>query len=203
MIGSNTTAPLQRINLADAPKQPWRNGGGFTQELLAWPSAHTWQCRISVARIASNGPFSAFPGVERWFTVLSGEGVVLRVGKQRTLLTAGSEPLRFDGAAAPQCDLLDGPTQDLNLMLKSDCGRGAMRAAQTGEHWDSDAPLRAVFAWDAATLLVDQQPPLELPAGSLAWCDQAAKQSWRLKALNPLSIPTPRAWWLHFKPFHP
>jgi environmental stress-induced protein Ves len=195
-----TPAALHTVSLAQTPQQPWRNGGGFTQELLAWPSAAGWQCRISVARIDSNGPFSAFPGVERWFTVLSGEGVVLRLGKQRTLLAAGSEPLRFEGAAAPQCDLLGGPTQDLNLMLKSDHGRGAMRAAQAGEHWDSDAPLRAVFAWDAATLLVDDQQPLNLPAGTLAWCVQAARQSWHVKASSPLSAPAPRAWWLHFKP---
>mgnify|MGYP000415291841 CR=1 FL=1 len=38
--------------------QPWRNGGGFTRELLAWPSADDWQLRISVAEIARDGAFS-------------------------------------------------------------------------------------------------------------------------------------------------
>ncbi len=196
---------LHCVNLAQTPPQPWRNGGGSTQELLAWPQrgagagAGDWQCRISVARIDSNGPFSAFPGVERWFTVLSGEGVVLHLGRQRTLLTAGSEPLRFDGAAAPGCTLLDGPTLDLNLMLKTAHGRGAMRTVQGSEPWDSEAPLRAVFVRDAATLQVDQQPPRPLPAGTLAWCEQAAGQSWLLTEATA----TLHAWWLHFKPLHP
>ncbi len=194
-----TTPTLQCVHLAQVPPQPWRNGGGCTQELLAWPTATDWQCRISVATIDQNGPFSAFPGVERWFTVLSGEGVVLRFGQRRTMLTAGSEPLRFEGATGPGCNLLDGPTQDLNLMLRSDAGRGAMRAAQASEHWNSDAPLRAVFALHACTLQVDQQPPLPLPAGTLAWSAQAAHQSWQLADFaSPLS-----AWWLHFKPLHP
>ena len=190
---------LNLVALATVTPQPWRNGGGVTQELLAWPTAADWRCRISVARIDRSGPFSAFPGIERWFTVLSGEGVVLRFGKRRTMLTAGSEPLRFEGAAAPGCDLLDGPTQDLNLMLRSDAGRGALRVAQAGDHWDSDAALRAVFAWDATTLHVGQQPPLPLPAGTLAWSEQAVQASWHLA---PAKQPV-RAWWLHFKPLRP
>jgi uncharacterized protein len=184
--------------------QPWRNGGGVTQELLSWPPpAHPaagqpqgWQCRISVARIDHNGPFSAFPGVARWFTVLGGEGVVLRFAARRVLLGAGSEPLHFDGAAPPHCDLLDGPTQDLNFMLRRDSGRGAMCAAPVAQAWDSDAPLRAVFTLDAASLCVPGQPVLQLAAGSLTWADQAAHQVWQLA-----SSATPvRAWWLFFKP---
>lgn len=188
---------LRTVHLARVQHQPWRNGGGSTQELLAWPRAADWQCRISVAQIDSNGPFSAFAGVERWFTVLSGEGVVLRFANRRTLLTAGSEPLRFDGAAAPGCSLLDGPTQDLNLMLRSSAGRGAMHAAAAGDAWHSEAPLRAVFAQEACTLQVDQQALLPLPAGTLAYSEQAAGQNWLLAS----GTPALRAWWLHFKPF--
>jgi environmental stress-induced protein Ves len=187
---------LHTVSLAGAQPQPWRNGGGLTHELLAWPGAGDWQCRISVARIDQSGPFSAFPGVERWFAVLSGEGVVLRFGKRRTMLTAGSEPLRFDGASAPGCDLLDGPTQDLNLMLRSDAGRGAMQVARAGEPWHSDAPLRAVFVLDACSLQADRQPLQSLAAGTLVWGEQAAGQDWVLSA----GAPGLRAWWLAFKP---
>ncbi len=192
-------AVLHTANLAEVEPQPWRNGGGVTQELLAWPSAADWQCRISVARIDRNGPFSAFPGIERWFTVLSGEGVVLRFGKRRTMLTAGSEPLRFEGASAPGCELLNGPTLDLNLMLRSDAGPGAMRPAQADEHWLCEAPLRAVFCLDTTALQIDQQAATPLPAGTLAWSEAAAHQRWHLQSL---AAPV-RAWWLHFKPRRP
>ena len=63
------------ITVDSAPVTPWRNGGGVTRELLAWPNPADWRLRISVADIAADGPFSAFPGVRRWFTLLSGEGV--------------------------------------------------------------------------------------------------------------------------------
>lgn len=190
---------IHTVSLADVAPQPWRNGGGVTQELLAWPHeavGSDWQLRISVARIDSDGPFSAYPGVERWFAVLQGEGVRLRFANRRVMLGAGSEPVRFEGAAAPGCDLLDGPTQDLNLMVRSDAGRGAMRLARAGDDWVSTARLRAVYTAEAATLLIDDNDAATLPAGTLAWCDGAGQQCWRLKPGDP----PVRAWWLQFKP---
>lgn len=199
---------IHTMSLQDVAAQPWRNGGGVTQELLAWPAAETgsagsagsadsaWQLRISVARIDCDGPFSAYPGVERWFAVLQGEGVVLRFANRRLMLGAGSEPVRFEGAAAPDCGLLDGPTQDLNLMVRSDAGRGAMLLARSGEEWVSTARLRAVFTLDAATLHIDDGAAALLPAGTLAWCDGAGQQRWRLQPGDTAV----RAWWLQFKP---
>lgn len=193
---------LHTVSLAGVAAQPWRNGGGVTQELLAWPAeaaASDWQLRISVARIDRNGPFSAYPGVERWFAVLQGEGVVLRFANRRLMLGAGSEPVRFEGAAAPGCDLLDGATQDLNLMVRSDAGRGAMLLARGSEEWVSTARLRAVFTLEAATLQVNDSDAATLPAGTLTWCDDAGQQRWRLKP----SDTSARGWWLQFKPKTP
>ena len=194
--------PLHTVHTvqgADVPAQPWRNGGGITRELLAWPAvaaADTWQLRISVAHIERSGPFSAYPGVERWFAVVQGEGVVLRFAQRRALLSAGSEPLRFEGAAAPGCDLLDGATQDLNLMVRSSAGSGGMFLVQTDAEWDSAAPWRAVYAATPATLQIEGRDAALLPAGTLAWCEQARGQRWRLLG----GAGTPRAWWLQFKP---
>lgn len=56
--------------------QPWRNGGGTTRELLAWPrGAAEWQLRISVADITRDGAFSRFDGIDRGFAVVDGAGV--------------------------------------------------------------------------------------------------------------------------------
>ena len=186
---------IRIVRQGDVPPQPWRNSGGSTQELLAWPATADWVLRISVASIASNGPFSAYPGIERWFAVVGGEGVVLRFAARRAMLSAGSEPLRFDGAAAPQCELLDGPTQDLNLMVRSDAGRGGMALVAAGEDWLSSAAVRAVYTAEAATLHVDDGNPIELPAGTLAWSEHAADQIWRLRSGDG----TARAWWLQVK----
>lgn len=189
---------VHTVSLAQIEPVAWRNGGGETQQLLAWP-VEDWQLRISVARIDKSGPFSAYPGVERWFAVVQGEGVALRFANRRLMLGEGSEPVRFDGASAPECDLLAGPTQDLNLMARSGAGRGAMLLARSGEEWVSTARLRAVFTAEAATLSIDGIDAATLPAGTLAWCDGAGQQRWRLL---PGAAPA-RAWWLQFKPKTP
>ena len=70
----------QLIRLDEVPASPWRNGGGVTRELLAWPEAADWCCRLSVAEVTQDGPFSRFDGVQRWFAVLGGafgEGIDL------------------------------------------------------------------------------------------------------------------------------
>lgn len=110
--------PWQMINLADVVPVPWKNGGGTTRELAAWPDSKRWLWRMSVAEVARSGPFSRFDGVERWFAVLDGNGVALRQDGQLANLTADSAPYCFDGSAPSDCDLLDGPTHDFNLMTR-------------------------------------------------------------------------------------
>ena len=56
---------LAVVEVARVTAQAWRNGGGVTRELLTWPAAQAWALRISVADIERDGPFSAFPGIER------------------------------------------------------------------------------------------------------------------------------------------
>ena len=42
------------VQLADVAPQPWKNGGGTTRELLAWPDAASWRVRLSVAEVAAD-----------------------------------------------------------------------------------------------------------------------------------------------------
>lgn len=112
-----------QVALESVAPSPWRNGGGTTRELLAWPHLPDWRVRVSVAAIERSGPFSAFPEVDRWFAVLEGQGVRLDVAGSSHTVRRGSEPLRFDGALDTHCDLLEGPTQDFNLMLRGAKGR--------------------------------------------------------------------------------
>jgi uncharacterized protein len=191
---------IEVLPLAQVKAQPWRNGGGVTRELLAWPPlpkpAADWALRISVADIAQDGAFSAFPGVERWFAVLEGAGVVLRFAARREVLGVASAPLQFDGAAAPVCELQDGPTRDLNLMLRQGAGSACMQAALPDEAWLSAAPLRAVFCTSAAWLQVGGSDAAYLPAMALAWSAHAAGQRWHLRCEGAV----PRALWMSFQP---
>ncbi|MBB5205149.1 hypothetical protein HNQ51_002468 [Inhella inkyongensis] len=150
--------------LADAiPPQPWRNGGGATRELLAWPPGADWRLRISLADIDRDGPFSAFPGVQRHFAVLEGAGVQLQLADQTLALTPASRPLGFDGALAPDCRLINGPTRDLNLMLRG-LGEGDAGGMWRAEDGAANAPAgawRAFFCGGAVRL--------EFPQGGLSW----------------------------------
>jgi environmental stress-induced protein Ves len=137
-----------RVSLDQAAATPWRNGGGTARELLAWPHAQDWLARVSIADVAASGPFSSYAGVARWFAVLSGEGVTLRVDGRAHGLTRESQPFSFDGGSATECELAGGATEDFNLMLRGRegvlervhgrqerrCRRGALVGAYSHEH---------------------------------------------------------------------
>ena len=157
------------VSLEKAQAQPWRNGGGVTRELLAWPQAADWRVRASVADVQADGPFSSFEGIERWFAVLEGEGVVLRLAGEEHRLTRSSDPFRFDGAAAVDCTLPAGPTRDFNLMAPP--GRARLRRLRGGEQVRVDGPhLLALYTHETPASLRMAGGTMVVPAYHLAWC---------------------------------
>lgn len=160
------------IHLSDAPASPWRNGGGTTRELAAWPAGQDWAWRISVAQVEADGPFSHFPGVQRWFAVVQGHGVRLAIDGQVQDVDGASAPLEFDGAAAVDSSLLEGPTQDLNLMVRRDQSRGVMKRLRGPHRFATGAEgFVAVYALDAPATLLGRagQTLARLAPHSLAW----------------------------------
>jgi len=179
---------LHRVHLADCPATPWRNGGGTTRQLLAWPHGDDWRLRVSVAEIARSCDFSPFPGVRRWFAVLDGEGVALALPRGPATLTPHDEPVAFEGEDAPPCRLLGGTTHDLNFMARRGEGLARMRRARGGSSVQGDRSFRALFA--AAPALVDIEDRTEaLAAGTLLWSDDAGAAAWTLRT-------APHAFWL-------
>ncbi|MFO1338283.1 MAG: HutD family protein [Burkholderiaceae bacterium] len=187
---------VQLVEWARVAPQPWRNGGGVTRELLAWPpGGGDWLLRVSVAEIERDGPFSPFPGVARCFAVLQGAGVVLGLAGGSETLTPASPPLAFDGAEAPSCRLVDGPTRDLNLMARHAAGRPQMRPARAGEQAPPGARWCGLYAATACSLDRAGEPAATLPAHSLAWCDTPGTR-WGLAPAPPEAAAGLRAWWL-------
>lgn len=191
---------------------PWRNGGGTTRELLAWPRSDDWQLRLSVADVASDGAFSAYPGVQRWFAVLHGAGVVLRwppPHPSMTTVTPISAVLHFDGAAPPHAQLLAGPVQDLNLMSRSP--HAGLHPVQAGQAWQAPAPAapathsapgpRICGLWTAvAGQLHTGHSTHTLPAQCLFHrvADAAHPTTpWTFHPQHPTDRP---GWWFHFQP---
>jgi environmental stress-induced protein Ves len=187
---------LQVVHCDRVEPQAWRNGGGHTRELLAWPGREDWQLRISVADIDRDGPFSPYPGVDRWFAVVEGAGVRLQLPGGAKSIDTDSAPLHFHGEDAPGCDLLDGPTRDLNLMVRRGQGVAAMQRAEPGADFHARAALRALFCADAVTLQIDGSDARVLAPFSLLWSAGGAHGLWRLQS----ALDRPRAWWLSFQP---
>jgi uncharacterized protein len=105
-------------------RERWRNGLGWTREIHAQAAIGKpgdWAWRLSIAEIEHDAPFSAFPGVERELVLLSGNGLRLRfVDGEVRELHPPHDKLRFAGERAVTGELLDGPTQDFNLMWRRD-----------------------------------------------------------------------------------
>ncbi|WP_422648130.1 Histidine utilization protein HutD [Cupriavidus sp. H18C1] len=157
MSAAPSLAPQARRFALDAlTPMPWKNGGGTTREIAAWPPAagiDAFDWRLSIADIAADGPFSAFPGIDRQIVLLDGDGVRLhaRDGSFDHRLVAVGEPFAFAGEATVDATLLGGPTRDFNVMTRR--GRCRASVACTGDPIDS-ADLDELDDRDAGTTVV-------------------------------------------------
>ncbi len=87
-------------------------------------SLETFDWRISMATVATDGPFSSFAGIDRTLSILSGNGMNLTIeGMPPVSLNQQSDPLRFPADVATTATLTDGPITDLNVMTR----RGVFR----------------------------------------------------------------------------
>ena len=84
-------------------------------------SLDTFDWRISVASIATDGPFSKFPGIDRTLAVVKGKGLLLTIGSSTAVsLERGSDPIAFDGDVPTSAHLTQGEIIDLNVMSGAD-----------------------------------------------------------------------------------
>ena len=75
--------------------------------------------RVSMATVATDGPFSIFPGIDRTLVILDGNGMVLDIeGSAPVLLTVASDPLAFPADIPVGARLQDGAITDLNVMTR-------------------------------------------------------------------------------------
>jgi environmental stress-induced protein Ves len=159
-------SPLfERFDLRRIAPQPWKNGAGLTREIAAGPEgadAAEFEWRISVAEVGGDGPFSAFPGIDRSIVLLDGAGMLLTSndGSLVHRLDRRHEPFCFSGDLPLEATLLDGPTTDFNVMTR----RGT---------------------WEAEVLRIDSA--LELPAGDagLLFCIEG---DWRVDGPVPPAL---------------
>lgn len=102
---------------------PWKNGLGSTTEIALFPDGtsvaennFTW--RLSSAEITQDGPFSSYPGYQRFLTLLSGKPITLTVDNKTELVDQNSV-LHFTGESKVHCQIQD-KVVDLNFIIKKD-----------------------------------------------------------------------------------
>lgn len=176
---------LHAFRLADLVATPWRNGGGTTREIVSLPAEagfETFDWRVSVATIAADGPFSAFPGIDRTIMLLDGDGVRLRSvpvdGAVEHLLAKRLVPFEFSGDVALDCTLIGGESSDFNLMVRRGRGAGDVTVHRRDVRVSAQAGL--VLALDGGAEVAEGGSAERLPGGAGLWWDETATLDLRL-----------------------
>lgn len=202
LIAARLASDLQILSAYDAAPIPWKNGAGLTRVLLTWPAPESWILRLSIAEIHQSGPFSIFPGIERWFAVLSGGAVALETqGGAATHFDRSERSLhRFRGDAPTNCTISGAPTQDFNVMLDRARGELAQRPLAESADLETTADWVGLFTVAPLELSIESDGAatgavIPIPALSLAAWPNPARAARRLRiASRP--VPSPRGWWL-------
>ncbi len=168
--------PVSRIIPANEyRRERWKNGLGWTREIVRVPDNDAWDWRLSIAEIERDAAFSPFPGIDRELVLLRGNGLRLRFDEGRAIdLMPPHDRVRFAGEDAVVGELIDGTTHDFNLMWR----RGRVRTellhrplvgpmlffTEPGVHWvihliagqaafDTASGLGSLWSGDTAVLV--------------------------------------------------
>jgi environmental stress-induced protein Ves len=123
--------------------------------------------------------------MERWFAVLAGDGVNLRIDAEEHRLTPASEPLRFDGSAAVHCTITGSATRDFNLMAPPGCARLRRVRGVTRVNVQAQR-LLAIYAHDVPATIVTDGEATDIPAYHLAWRLARTSTSYTIETDNAL-----------------
>ncbi|TDQ80559.1 hypothetical protein A8950_3092 [Dongia mobilis] len=120
---------ITKLADVDYRRIPWKNGGGSTLELVQEPApdgGFNW--RLSIADVATPGPFSTFAGIDRHIMLMEGNGMVLSFANAAPPVVI-AKPLRphpFQGDWQTDCRLIAGAIRDFNVMVRRHWGRAAV-----------------------------------------------------------------------------
>ena len=125
---------MRLLRAAERIAQPWKNGGGVTREVAVWPEGSgldDFLWRVSIAEVASAGPFSRFDGIDRALAILEGR-MALAFADRAIELDAASAPFAFPGDVACSGTPIGGTVIDLNVMVRRGRARASVERAAEG-----------------------------------------------------------------------
>jgi environmental stress-induced protein Ves len=115
----------------DYKVMPWKNGGGITTEIWVSPEGSgiagaPFDWRVSIADVATDGPFSKFAGYDRHIMLLDGKGMRLETEESGAIDLDLYRPAHFSGDWTVTGKLSAGPVRDFNLMVARRFGLGSL-----------------------------------------------------------------------------
>ena len=112
-----------KLDSQNYQQKSWKNGGGKSRQVLIYPpnsDLDNFGYRITIANIASDGPFSHFEGVDRSLLLLAGDGILLHFKDQLApiFLSPASKLLQIAGEDEIDCKLSGLEVIDFNVMTR-------------------------------------------------------------------------------------
>ena len=182
---------IRLLTPADYRSMPWKNGGGRTTEIAAYPpaaalGAFAW--RVSIADVGRDGPFSLFPGVDRTILLLDGAGMRLAGAGREAELRMPFEPFHFSGDEALDCTLIAGPVRDFNAMFRRGKARGRIVVVGRGVTEVAPTDFRLAYAAKGAhECVMAGHPPRVVDAGHALLVERSASRDAAPLAIGPLA----------------
>lgn len=136
---------LLRHNTYD--RKPWSNGGGMTQDVWLWPEAASqdeFDIRLSLASIEADGPFSAFPEIDRTITLVGGSPFGLDFDGNHKQQVEHLQPFSFDSAQTPSSRLGESSASAFNVMTRRGRWIHKVSIVQGGEPINIPVPGDAI-----------------------------------------------------------
>jgi uncharacterized protein len=173
---------------------PWRNGRGKTLVLLSEPivgsEAFAW--RLSIAAVASDGPFSRFDDCDRTLVLLDGKGITLTHSNgQVDELRARFAVARFPGDVDTVATLHGGPIRDFNVMChRYHCSSKVTVLGDEGSNrLDVNCDLLLAYAVEGPVrALPPPGPSVRIDYHELLQCDEPTRGRWKFSGAPVIVI---------------
>jgi environmental stress-induced protein Ves len=180
-----TKAAVRIIRAKHCLTTPWKNGGGSTTEIAAGPTGASldgFDWRISMARVASDGPFSDFPGIDRTLAVVKGNRLVLTIGTGAPMtLSRGTEPVSFPGDTPTFARLVAGEISDLNVMSRRERFSHRLRRIADSTSCDFEGDdIAVVLSLNGESAVVSERDAETLSHGDAAVVNRTTTTSFRI-----------------------
>lgn len=176
---------MRIIRASDCKTTPWKNGGGSTTEIAVAPakaSLEDFDWRISMAVVASDGPFSSFPGIDRTLAVVKGDGLILTIGDAAPVtLASGTAPVSFPGDTPTSARLTACAITDLNVMTRRGRFRHHLLRVPTATSCDfGDNDTAVVLSLNGTTGIIAGENSATLEPRDVVLLDRATTTDFRV-----------------------